>query len=67
MRARWPWPPPCPDPAAAPAAAGAQLFTCYQELKLQERSNGVDPGTLPGSLTVILQDELADRVQPGGG
>jgi hypothetical protein len=42
------------------------MFTCYQELRLQERNNGLDPGSLPGSLTVILQDELADSVQPGG-
>ncbi len=46
--------------------AGAQIFTCYQEVKLQERSSGVDPTSLPGALTVILQDELADVVQPGG-
>eukprot|EP00798_Chlamydomonas_sp_ICE-L_P025579 gene25579-11230_t len=43
----------------------SQSFTSYQELRIQEKSQSLAMGSLPCSLTVVVQDELADAVHPG--
>ncbi|KAK9824018.1 hypothetical protein WJX72_006994 [[Myrmecia] bisecta] len=42
-----------------------QLHTDYQEIRVQEKSQCVALGAMPRSITVILQDELADCCQAG--
>lgn len=44
---------------------------CYcepvpQEVKIQEAAQVVGLGAVPGCITVILTDEMADSCQPGG-
>eukprot|EP00878_Enallax_costatus_P023223 GHUV01024690.1.p1 GENE.GHUV01024690.1~~GHUV01024690.1.p1 ORF type:complete len:488 (+),score=128.46 GHUV01024690.1:127-1590(+) len=45
--------------------AGATGYTNHQELRVQEQLQCLEPGSVPASISVILQDELADSVQPG--
>lgn len=43
-----------------------QMFTSYQEVRVQEKMQCLAMGALPCSITVLLQDELADACRPGG-
>ena len=45
---------------------GGSLFTNWQEVRVQEQSQGSAAAGAPRSLTVLLQDELADQAQVGG-
>lgn len=45
---------------------GGSLFTNWQEVRVQEQSQGSVAAGAPRSLTVLLQDELADQAQVGG-
>lgn len=36
------------------------------QVKVQEQSQCLEPGRMPCAITVVLQDELADSLQPGG-
>lgn len=45
---------------------GGAVYTNHQELRVQEQMQCLEPGSLPASMTVTVQDELADRCQPGG-
>jgi DNA replicative helicase MCM subunit Mcm2 (Cdc46/Mcm family) len=45
---------------------GATVYTNHQELRVQEQMQCLEPGSVPASISVTLQDELADRCQPGG-
>ncbi|KAL6747262.1 MCM2/3/5 family-domain-containing protein [Haematococcus lacustris] len=40
-------------------------FTGFQEIKVQEQVQSYGAGAQPCALTVVLQDELVDRVAPG--
>ena len=42
------------------------LFTNYQEVRVQEAARCLMMGGLPRAITVLLQDELADRCRVGG-
>lgn len=37
----------------------------YQEIKIQEKIQNLDVGSIPRSLIVVLTDDLADTVKPG--
>lgn len=37
----------------------------YQEIKIQEQVNKLSIGTIPGSMWVVLEDELVDSCKPG--
>ncbi len=37
-----------------------------QEIKVQERMQCLAVGSVPSSISVLLQDEMADSCQPGG-
>lgn len=37
----------------------------YQEIKMQEKIQNLDVGSIPRSLIVVLTDDLADTVKPG--
>ncbi|KAI8907166.1 MCM2/3/5 family-domain-containing protein [Gorgonomyces haynaldii] len=37
----------------------------YQEIRVQERMSGLEMGTVPQSITVILEDDLVDLVKSG--
>jgi DNA replicative helicase MCM subunit Mcm2 (Cdc46/Mcm family) len=50
-------------PAEGP---GSTVFTNHQELRVQEQMQCLEPGSVPASMTVTVQDELADCCQPGG-
>jgi DNA helicase MCM9 len=43
------------------------METCkdYQEIKVQEQVAKLDIGNIPSSISVILEDDLVDSVQPG--
>lgn len=42
------------------------MFTGYQELRVAERTQCLAMGSMPASLTVVLQDEMVDTLRPGG-
>lgn len=42
------------------------LWTSYQEIKVQEKTQCLGVGSMPGYVTAILLDEMADCCQPGG-
>ena len=42
------------------------LHTNYQEIKIQEDSKSLPVGSVPRSICVLLQDDLADTCQTGG-
>ncbi|KAI7846329.1 hypothetical protein COHA_000166 [Chlorella ohadii] len=65
-------PPVCPSESAKPCRGtsfrhveGGSLFTNWQEVRVQEQSQGSVAAGAPRSLTVLLQDELADQAQVG--
>ncbi|KAG0000645.1 DNA helicase mcm9 [Entomortierella chlamydospora] len=37
----------------------------YQEIKIQEQTNKLTMGTIPGSMVVILHDDLVDHAKSG--
>jgi DNA replicative helicase MCM subunit Mcm2 (Cdc46/Mcm family) len=45
---------------------GCTLYTNHQELRVQEQMQCLEPGSVPASIAVTVQDELADCCQPGG-
>lgn len=45
---------------------GGSLFTNWQEVRVQEQSQGSAAAGAPRSITVLLQDDLADQAQVGG-
>ncbi|GAB4814822.1 hypothetical protein N2152v2_001868 [Parachlorella kessleri] len=62
----------CPSQREKPCMSGsfrhceeAQLFTNFQELRVQESAQCVSLGAMPHSITVILQDEMAGSYQVG--
>ena len=42
------------------------IHTNYQEIKIQENAKSLAVGTVPRSICVLLQDDLADMCQTGG-
>lgn len=44
---------------------GAIVTTEYQEIKITERAQDLDVGSIPRSIIVVLTDDLADVVKPG--
>lgn len=67
----------CPSPGSRPCLGtnfrpvedgpGSACYTNHQELRVQQQLQCLEPGSVPASITVVLQDELADSCQPGGG
>ncbi|KAF8067336.1 MCM9 [Scenedesmus sp. PABB004] len=64
----------CPSEGAAPCSGanfrpddgpGGTCYTNHQELRVQQQLQCLEPGSVPASMTVLLQDELADACQPG--
>lgn len=45
---------------------GCTVYTNHQELRVQEQMQCLEPGSVPASIVVTVQDELADCCQPGG-
>lgn len=45
---------------------GCIVYTNHQELRVQEQMQCLEPGSVPASIAVTVQDELADCCQPGG-
>jgi DNA helicase MCM9 len=41
------------------------VYQDYQEIKIQEQAQSLDVGSIPRSMAVILQDDLADTCKPG--
>lgn len=69
----------CPSNAEAPDARpctgsnffpqqgpGCTVYTNHQELRVQEQMQCLEPGSVPASITITVQHELADCCQPGG-
>jgi hypothetical protein len=48
------------------AGQGCTVYTNHQELRVQEQMQCLEPGSVPASIVVTVQDELADCCQPGG-
>ena len=50
-----------------PSDAGDDPEACkdYQEIKVQEQVTKLEIGTIPRSITVILEDDLVDTCKPG--
>ncbi|KAJ3206112.1 hypothetical protein HDU82_004712 [Entophlyctis luteolus] len=50
-----------------PVDAGSNLSECrdYQEIKVQEQVTKLELGTIPRSIIVLLEDDLADSCKPG--
>lgn len=48
------------------ASTSTLLHTNYQEIKIQEDSKTLPMGSVPRSISVLLQDDLADTCQTGG-
>ncbi len=44
---------------------GAIVTTEYQEIKITERAQDLDVGSIPRSIIIVLTDDLADKVKPG--
>ncbi|WIA33182.1 hypothetical protein OEZ86_006329 [Tetradesmus obliquus] len=44
---------------------GSACYTNHQELRVQQQLQCLEPGSVPASISVVLQDELADSCQPG--
>ncbi len=47
-------------------APNVLVHTNYQEIKIQENAKALAVGTVPRSICVLLQDDLADTCQTGG-
>jgi len=47
-------------------APSVLIHTNYQEIKIQENAKALAVGTVPRSICVLLQDDLADMCQTGG-
>lgn len=45
---------------------GSTVYTNHQELRVQEQMQCLEPGSVPASIAITVQDELADCCQPGG-
>jgi hypothetical protein len=45
---------------------GSACYTNHQELRVQQQLQCLEPGSVPASISLVLQDELADSCQPGG-
>lgn len=45
---------------------GSAQYTNHQELRVQQQLQCLEPGSVPASISVVVQDELADTCQPGG-
>lgn len=45
---------------------GCTVYTNHQEIRVQEQMQCLEPGSVPASIAVTLQDELPDTCQPGG-
>lgn len=41
-------------------------IACWQEIKLQARTQSLAMGAMPASMTALLQNDLVDCCQPGG-
>jgi len=37
----------------------------YQEIKIQEQTSKLSMGTIPGSMVVVLHDDLVDHAKSG--
>lgn len=48
-----------------PVEAAPPICREYQEIKVQEKIQNLEVGSIPRSLLVILTDDLADSVKPG--
>lgn len=55
--------PPCKK--FQPTALDSGVPREYQEIKVQEKVQNLDIGSIPRSLIVVLTDDLADSVKPG--
>lgn len=68
-------PPRCPVPrkdgrgchgsSFRPVESSPPICREYQEIKLQEKIQNLEVGSIPRSLLVVLTDDLADSVKPG--
>lgn len=56
---------PCSGTRFPPVTDSLPKCREYQEIKLQEKIQNLDVGSIPRSLIVILSDDLADSVKPG--
>lgn len=63
----------CPSTSSKPCTGSkfrqvedSHMYTNHQEIKIQEKMQCLEVGSVPSSVTVVLQDELADTCQPGG-
>lgn len=55
----------CPGTKFVPLDDVPPVCREYQEIKVQEKVQHLDVGSIPRSLIVILTDDLADSVKPG--
>eukprot|EP00172_Hildenbrandia_rubra_P003394 Plantae.Rhodophyta-Hildenbrandia_rubra.ctg5401.p1 GENE.Plantae.Rhodophyta-Hildenbrandia_rubra.ctg5401~~Plantae.Rhodophyta-Hildenbrandia_rubra.ctg5401.p1 ORF type:complete len:651 (+),score=105.86 Plantae.Rhodophyta-Hildenbrandia_rubra.ctg5401:3832-5784(+) len=56
----------CKSSSFTPVENGKDLVCReYQEIKVQEKVQNLDVGSIPRSIAVILTDDLADTVKPG--
>lgn len=55
---------PCPSTKFEPVA-GSEVCRDYQEVRIQEQVHRLTVGSIPRSITLILQDDLVDQLKPG--
>jgi DNA helicase MCM9 len=55
----------CEGSAFTPVESAPPVCREYQEIKVQEKVQNLDVGSIPRSLLVILTDDLADTAKPG--
>jgi DNA helicase MCM9 len=55
----------CLGAAFAPVESAPPVCHEYQEIKVQEKIQNLDVGSIPRSLLVVLTDDLADTAKPG--
>ncbi len=56
---------PCKGTTFNPLDSSPPVCREYQEIKVQEKVQNLDIGSIPRSLIVVLTDDLADTVKPG--
>jgi DNA helicase MCM9 len=56
---------PCDGNTFTPVESAPPICREYQEIKVQEKIQNLDVGSIPRSLLVVLTDDLADTVKPG--
>lgn len=56
---------PCKGRTFCPTDTSPTECREYQEIKVQEKVQNLDIGSIPRSLIVVLTDDLADNVKPG--